>query len=246
MKTLQDKSALVTGASGGIGSAIARRLGASGANIFLHYSTNKDAAESVQAAIIEQGGKATLLQADLREVDKIAQMFDQLQSMVSHLDIVVNNAGIATQKPIIEIEADEYNRVMNTNTRAYFFVLRYCAELMRAGGRVINISSAIAYSNRPGSALYGASRAAIQHLTRVAASEFGQKGITVNSVSPGPVSPGVFDQLPAPMQDMARKVSPFNRVGTPEEIAEIVGFLATEQSRWVSGQDILATGGGKP
>lgn len=246
VKNLKDRAALVTGASGAIGGAIARRLATAGAHVYLHYSSNLAAAESVQSDILSQDGKATLLQADLRQVDNIAKMFSELKSSVSTLDVLVNNAGVAVQKPIAAIEPDEYDSLMGVNTRAYFFVLKYGVGLMQKGGRVINISSAIAYSNRPGTSLYGSSRAAIQHLTRVAASEFGSKGITVNSVSPGPVSPGVFDQLPEPMQDTARRVSPFNRVGTPEEVAEVVGFLADDVSEWISGQDILVTGGGRP
>lgn len=246
MAELANKVALVTGASGGIGSEIAIQLAAQGAKVAIHYGGNQANAEAVKNKIIDTGGSAEIFQADLKQVASIREMFAQLDSTFGKLDILVNNAGIAEQKPIVEVSEEEYDNLWAINTKAYYFCMQEAAKRLGEGGRIINISSGTAYSNRPGTSLYSASRGAIYNFTRVAASELGAKSVTVNSVSPGPVSPGVFDTLPPPMQEMVKNMSPFKRVGTPDDIAGIVCFLASDAARWVSGQDILATGGGKP
>ncbi|MEY4851054.1 MAG: hypothetical protein RLZZ563_1778 [Pseudomonadota bacterium] len=243
---LSGKTALVTGASGGIGSEIARHLARSGAKVAVHYASNASAADAVVGEIRAAGGDAIALAADLRDVGAIRGMFAAIKAAFGRLDILVNNAGIAVQMPIAAIDEATYDALWAINTKAYFFCMQEAGALMPACGRIINIGSGIAYSNRPGSSLYAASRAAIQSFVRVAAMEFGPRGITVNSVSPGPVSPGVYDQLPVAMQEMVRSMSPFGRVGTPGDIAGIVAFLASDAASWISGQDILATGGARP
>jgi len=243
---LAGRIALVTGASGGIGSGIARCLALKGATVIAHYGGNAGAVESLVVEIEAAGGSASALQADLANLDSLRAMFARITARYGRLDILVNNAGIAAQCAIGDVGEATYDRIWDINTKAYFFAIQSTVPLMPAGGRIVNIGSAIASSNRAGTALYAASRAAIQSMTRVAATELGARGITVNCVSPGPVSPGVYDQLPPAVQDMARSMSPFGRVGTPEDIAPIVAFLASEPARWISGQEILATGGARP
>lgn len=248
MKKFADKVALVTGASGGIGAEIAIQLAAEGATVALHYGRNKSNAESALAKIKTAGGDGKIFQANVADVADIHQLFNEIDEAYGRFDILVNNAGISMQKPIVEVTEAEYDKLWEINTKGYFFCIQEAAKRLGEGGRIINIASGLAYSNRPGTSVYAASRSAIHNYTRVASMELGEKGITVNSVSPGPVSPGVFDSfgLPPEMKEMVKNLSPFKRIGTPDDIAGIVSFLASDEARWVSGQDILATGGARP
>ncbi len=248
MKKFEDKVALVTGASGGIGAEIAIQLAAEGTTVALHYGSNKSSAESTLAKIEAAGGNGKVFQANVADVADIRQLFKEIDEAYGQLDILVNNAGISTLKPMLEVSEAEYDKLWAINTKGYFFCIQEAARRLGEGGRIINIASGLAYSNRPGTSIYAASRSAIHNYTRVASMELGEKGITVNSVSPGPVSPGVYDSagLPPEMKEMVKNLSPFKRLGTPNDIAGIVCFLASDEARWVSGQDILATGGARP
>jgi len=248
MKKFENKVALVTGASGGIGTEIAIQLAAEGATVALHYGGNKSSAESTLAKIEADGGNGKVFQANVAEVADIRQLFKEIDEAYGRLDILVNNAGISILKPMAEVSEVEYDELWEINTKGYFFCIQEAAKRLGEGGRIINIASALAYSNRPGTSIYGASRSAIYNFTRVASMELGEKGITVNSVSPGPVSPGIFDNvgLPPEMKEMVKNLSPFKRLGTPNDIAGIVSFLASDEAGWVSGQDIPVTGGARP
>jgi len=248
MKKFEDKVALVTGASGGIGAEIATQLAAEGATVALHYGGNKSSAESTLATIESAGGNGKVFQANVADVADIRQLFKEIDEAYGQLDILVNNAGILMQKPMAEVAEAEYDKLWAINTKGYFFCIQEAAKRLGEGGRIINIASALAYSNRPGTSIYAASRSAIYNYTRVASMELGEKGITVNSVSPGPVSPGIFDSIgiPPEMKEMVKNLSPFKRIGTPNDIAGIVSFLASDDARWVTGQDILVTGGARP
>lgn len=243
---LAGKVALVTGGSGGIGSEIARHLSRMGAQIVIHYGGNKSAADAVVAEIAAAGGNAIAIQADFGSLSELRSLFAAADDAFSRLDILVNNAGVAMQRLIADVAEEEYDRLWALNTKAYFFCMQEAAKRLPNGGRIINIGSGAAYSNRAATSIYAASRAAIQSYTRVASVELGARGITVNSVSPGPVSPGVFDELPPEMQERVRAMAVLGRIGTPDDIAGIVGFLACDAARWITGQDILATGGVRP
>ena len=170
-------------------------------------------------------------------------MFAALDEAYGRLDILVNNASIGIQKNISEISEEDYERTFSINAKGYLFCIQEAGKRIGYGGRIVNISSLLAKLSRPGTALYAATRASARVFARIAAQEFGDKGITVNSISPGPVEPGMFHDASDTMRLRARALSPFNRVGAPEDIADIVAFLVSDQARWITGQDIVAAGG---
>lgn len=242
MSRFDGKVALVTGASGGIGRAIATRLASEGATVAVHYGGSRGKAEETLAAVRAAGGNGALFQADIGKVADIQAMFEAVEKELGGLDILVNNAGIGAMTPIAQVTEEHYDNMFSVNTKGYFFCLQEAAKRMRDGGRIVNIASGTAQANRPGIAVYGATRAAVQAFTRAAAQELAPRGIIVNSVSPGPISPGLVDTLPPPMLEKVRMSSAFERVGKADEIANIVAFYCSQENTWVSGQDILASG----
>lgn len=242
MTRFSGKVALVTGASGGIGRAIATRLGSEGATVAVHYGGSKDKAEATLEAVKAAGGNGALFQANIAKVADIQAMFEAVEKEFGGLDILVNNAGIGAMNPITQVSEEHYDHMFSVNTKGYFFCLQEAAKRMRDGGRIVNIASGTAQANRPGISVYGATRAAVQAFTRAAAQELAPRGIIVNSVSPGPISPGLVDQLPPPMLEKVKMSSAFERVGKAQEIANVVAFYCSSENTWVSGQDILASG----
>jgi 3-oxoacyl-[acyl-carrier protein] reductase len=177
-------------------------------------------------------------------VADLARLFDEAARQFGPLDILVNNAAIYRQAPLAEIREDDYEAVFAVNVRGVLFALREAARRMSDGGRIINISSDLSVQPDVERAVYGASKAAVDHLSKVAAKELGRRGITVNSVLPGPTVPGMFAMAPEAVREAAASRAPSGRLGTPRDIADVVAFLASDDSRWVTGRVILATGGG--
>lgn len=241
----EGKIALITGASGGIGRAIATKLAAEGARIAVHYGGSKGKAEETLAAVEAAGGQGALFQADISVVSDIQAMFAAIIDQFGRLDILINNAGMGAMAPIAKVTEDEYDRMFAVNTKGYFFCLQEAAKCLADGGRIVNIASGTAQASRPGIAVYGATRAAVQAFTRAAAQELAPRGIVVNSVSPGPVTPGIVDQLPQEQLDMLKKANAFGRIGRADEIAATVAFLASQDCSWIAGQDLAADGGRK-
>ncbi len=184
------------------------------------------------------------VRADVAVPDDIARLWTAAEERFGPVAILVNNAAIYRQTPLAEITEEEYETVFGVNVRGVLFALREAARRLSDGGRIINISSDLSVQPDIERAVYGASKAAVDHLTKVAAKELGRRGITVNSVLPGPTVPGMFALAPEPIQKAAAARSPMGRLGTPRDIADVVAFLASEEARWVTGQVILATGGG--
>ncbi len=244
MLRLNGKSAIVTGASRAIGRAIAERLAREGAAVVVNYTRGEAEAKEVVAAITALGGRGVAVRADVASGDDIARLFTAAEDQFGPVAILVNNAAIYRQSPLAEITEEEYEAVFGVNVRGVLFGLREAARRMSDGGRIINISSDLSVHPDVERAVYGASKAAVDHLTQVAAKELGRRGITVNSVLPGPTVPGMFALAPEPIQKAAAARSPMGRLGTPGDIADVVAFLASEDARWVTGQVILATGGG--
>jgi 3-oxoacyl-[acyl-carrier protein] reductase len=240
---LDGKVALITGSSGAIGRAIAIKLASQGAVIAAHYGSNIKAVDETARLVAAAGGKAQAFKADIAKIADIRALFEALDEAYGRLDILVNNAGVGIQKNISEISEDDYESTFAVNTKGYLFCLQEAGKRIGEGGRIVNISSLLAKLSRPGTALYAATRASARVFARIAAQEFGAKGITVNSISPGPVEPGMFQDASETMRQRARSLSPFNRVGAPEDIADIVAFLVSDQARWITGQDIVAAGG---
>ena len=244
MKPLIGKIALVTGASSGIGRAIAQRLASDGALVIVNYNQNVDSAREVIDMIKAQGGQALSLQADVSNVSQIQTLFKNIIDRFGRIDIVVNNAGIAGQiQPIAEVTEENFDTVFALNAKGALFVLKEAARHLSKQGRIINISSSTAQFPTAGLAVYAASKTVLKVFTEVLAKEVGERGITVNSVLPGPTVPGMFEQAPADFKQQAAALSPFNRLGKAEDVADVVAFLASDQARWITGQHILANGG---
>jgi 3-oxoacyl-[acyl-carrier protein] reductase len=245
MASLTGKVAIVTGSSRGIGRGIAERLGRDGATVVVNYSGSEQEANEVVNAIVAAGGKSVAIQASLSQIDDIRRLFDETIQHFGQLDILVNNAGTGIVAPIAEVTEDEYDRVFNLNVRGVLFALQEAAKRMNDGGRIVNISSTTTIHPEAGMAVYAASKAAIKLFTAVMAREVGDRNITVNTVMPGPTIPGMFGNMPPEVQQQAAASSPFDRVGTPQDIADVVAFLVSEEARWLTGQDICANGGAK-
>ncbi|QNE21537.1 SDR family oxidoreductase [Kribbella qitaiheensis] len=237
-------AAIVTGASRGIGRAIAERLGSNGASIVVNYHSNVAAAEAVVSAIENSGGKATAVRADVAVPDDVRRLFDIAGDLYGPPDLVVHSAGITRFAPLAEATDDDYDHVFDTNTRSTFATLREAANRVPDNGRIVVISSGAAVSPRPGAGIYAASKAACDQMVRVLAKELGQRGVTVNSVLPGPTrTESIAATLPAEMAAAIAAQTPLGRLAEPADIADIVAFLASDDSRWITGQAIHAGGG---
>jgi 3-oxoacyl-[acyl-carrier protein] reductase len=240
MASLKGKVAIVTGASRGIGRAIAKRLARDGASVVINYAHSADKAKEVISAIEAEGGKALALQADLNQVAALRHLFQETIAQFGQLDILVNNAGTFLMKPLVETTEEEFDRVFALNTRGTFLALQEAALYITDGGRIVNISSLVTANLMPNFSIYAASKAAVEQLTIGLAKELGERGITVNAVSPGATE---TEMMPSEAREQAEQESPLGRVGQPSDIADVVAFVVSEEGRWLTGQNLRATGG---
>jgi 3-oxoacyl-[acyl-carrier protein] reductase len=237
---LTGKTALVTGASRGIGRAIATGLAAEGAAVALGYVRNKDQAEDAVRAITEQGGTAIAVGADLAVTADLRRMFDETEAALGGLDIVVANAADAIVKPLVDCTEDDFDRIFAVNTKGVFFTLAEAGRRLRDGGRIIATSTGGTKMQMTETSLYLGTKGAVEQFVRVLAREVGGRGITVNTLSPGFTD---TDLLPERDRVVAAGMSPFNRIGATDDVADVAVFLASDNARWITGQDIGAGGG---
>ncbi|MEV6281602.1 glucose 1-dehydrogenase [Kribbella sp. NPDC051770] len=244
--TLQGKTALVTGSSKGLGRAIVLRLAAEGANVVVNYSHDQAAADEVRAEAEKHGVRAISVAADVSQVDGIEKVFDAAVEAFGQLDVVVANAGMEKVNiPVTDVTEEDFDLLFRVNTKGPYFVLREAARRIADNGRIISISSNTTTVPQVGVGLYGTSKVATGYLARVLALELGPRGITVNSIVPGPIDgAGIFTD---PANDEYKKslvaMVPIGRLGTAEDVAGIAAFLASDAAGLITGQNVVADGG---
>jgi 3-oxoacyl-[acyl-carrier protein] reductase len=242
MSNLTEKIVLVTGASGGIGSAISLRLAKAGATVIVHYAGRKEPADKVVEDIKKIGSDAIAVRADIRSAAEVKQLFQTASEKYGKIDAVVNNAGVMITKFIKDFTDEEFINQLGINVTGAFFVLREAMARVADNGVILNVSTSVNRIPVPTYGPYGATKSAIEHLTKVAAKEVG-RGIRVNAVSPGPVNTELYTKGKTP-EMIARQaaLSPWNRVGEVEDIAPVVAFLLSDDAHWISGQIIPVNG----
>jgi 3-oxoacyl-[acyl-carrier protein] reductase len=249
MKRLQDKVAIVTGASKGMGAAIAERLASEGARVVVNYASSRAAAEAVVERITRAGGDAVAVQADVSKPEQIQRLFDVCRTTYGTLDLLVNNAGIYEFRPLDAITDDHFHSHFNLNVFGLLMATRAAVALFGPkGGSIVNISSVVATLAPPNGSVYSATKAAVNAITRSLAQELGPRKIRVNAVNPGMVETEGFHA--AGMSDGAFRKSieaatPLGRIGTPGDIAPAVAFLASDEASWITGETLYISGGNR-
>ncbi len=242
---LTDKIALVTGGGRGIGSAIAKTLAAQGAYVYINYNGSKAQAEDVAAQIRQSGGDAQLLQCDVSNFAACKQMIDTIIQTSGRLDILVNNAGVTRDNLLMKMSEEDYDQVLDINLKGTFHTIRHAARyfLKQRSGKIINITSVSGVLGNAGQANYSASKAGVIGLTKSAARELASRGINVNAVAPGYVETEMTDALSAEIKEKLIGRIPFGYGAKPEDIANAVLFLASEQASYITGQVLCVDGG---
>lgn len=247
MSKLTGKVAIVTGASKGIGAAIARELAAAGAAVVVNYAGSRAGAESVVGEITTAGGRAVAVQADVAKIEDVQRLVAAAVKAFGAPDILVNNAGVYEFAPLEAVTAELFHKQFNTNVLGLLQVTQETAKhIGPKGGSIINISSAVTRLNLPGSTIYAGTKAAVDTITRVLAKELGPRKIRVNSINPGIVdTEGTRSQgfIGSDFEKQIITTTPLARSGQPDDIAKVAVFLASEDSGWISGETILASGG---
>jgi len=243
---LKGKVALVTGAARNMGRDFAVALATGGADVIVHYHSNGSHIDAEETArlVTEQGSRALLFQGDLSDKPTVVRLFGEILEAFGRIDIVVNNAGTIRKKPIVDYTEDDFDTVFLINTKAPFLVMQQAARHVVDGGRIINIGTSLqaAYTGLYG--VYAASKAALEQLTRALSKEIGERGVTVNQVAPGAIdTPFMRAEETSETLAYIKGGSPMGRLGRVRDVAPIVAFLASEQSRWVTGQTLFVNGG---
>lgn len=242
--TTQTKTAIVTGASRGIGAAIAERLAADGFTVVVNYSSDPAPAEALVAKIEAASGKAISAKADVADPAAVRQMFDSAVAAFGGVDVLVNNAGIMKLSPIADSSDALFDQQIAVNLKGTFNTLREAARVLRDGGRVINFSTSVVGTLLPTYGVYTATKAAVEVFTSILAKELRGRNITVNAVAPGPTATDLFlNGKPQDLIDKMALMAPLERLGQPTDIASVVSFLAGPDGAWVNAQTLRANGG---
>ncbi|KQS82326.1 MULTISPECIES: SDR family oxidoreductase [unclassified Rhizobium] len=244
MAITENKVALVTGASRGIGAAIAERLAKDGFTVVINYSGNAEPAEELARTIERAGGMALTAKADVSNAEAVRGLFDAAEAAFGGIDVLVNNAGIMALSPIGDADDASFDRQIGVNLKGTFNTMREAAKRLRNGGRIINFSTSVVGLKLETYGIYAATKAAVETMTAIVAKEMRGRDITVNAVAPGPVATDLFlngksEELIARMA----KMNPMERLGTPEDIASVVSLLASADGGWINGQTLRANGG---
>jgi 3-oxoacyl-[acyl-carrier protein] reductase len=238
------KTAIITGASRGIGRAIAKRLAADGFSVVINYAGNAAKAEETVNEIVAAGGKASAIRGDISNPADVEQLFEKTKQAYGTIDVVVNNAGIMPLSPISKGDIETFDKVIQTNLRGSFLVLSQAAQHVAEGGRIIAFSSSVLAKSFPNYGPYIASKAGVEGLVHVLANELRGRNITVNAVAPGPVATELFlDGKTEEQIAQLSKLAPIERLGQPEDIANVVSFLAGPEGGWINAQIVRANGG---
>jgi 3-oxoacyl-[acyl-carrier protein] reductase len=249
---LEGKVSLVTGASRGIGKAIALKLASLGSKVAVNYvaieESNKVDADDLVGSITHRGGEAIAIEADIRDSEAVSAMLEQVIDKWSKVDILVNNAGINRDTLLLRMSDDAWDDVINTNLRGAYLCTKFALKYMmrQEWGRIISISSITGIVGNIGQSNYAASKGGIIAFTKSIAREAGSRNITVNAVAPGFIVTGMTDKLPSERKEAILAMVPLKRFGQPEDVAELVAFLATDRAGYITGQVITIDGGAFP
>ena len=240
------KIAIVTGASRGIGAAIAQRLARDGATVVVNYAGSADDAAKVVNTITSAGGNAVAIKADVSNTAEVQAMFEEVERRFGGVDVLINNAGIMPSNlpPVAETDDETFDHLVAVNLKGSFNAMREAAKRLRAGGTIVNFSSSVLGLALPGYAAYAATKGAIEAMTSILAKELRGKKITVNAVAPGPTATDLFLKAkPAELIERLSKAAPLERLGTPEDIAASVSMLVSSDGAWINGQTLRVNGG---
>jgi 3-oxoacyl-[acyl-carrier protein] reductase len=244
---LEGKVALVTGASKGIGAAIAKQLASEGASVVVNYVSSKEGADRVVAEIKKKGGKAVGIQADVAKPADIERLLSETKKHFGKLDILVNNAGVYEFSPLDGVSPEHFNRQFDLNVRGLLLTSREAAKYIDGdGGSIINISSVVSSLNPPNASVYGATKAAVDSITKSLAKELGPRKIRVNAINPGMVITEGTDSAGITGSDWQKQVeadTPLGRIGQPEDIAPAAVFFASKDAAWITGETLVIAGG---
>jgi 3-oxoacyl-[acyl-carrier protein] reductase len=245
MNTIRNAQvAIVTGASRGIGAAVAQRLAKDGFAVAVNYASSSTEADALVAELTAAGAKAIAVKADVSKADDVRRMFETTGQQLGNVDVLVNNAGVLKTVPLADTSDALYDRTFDINVRGTFNTLREAGARMNDGGRIVNFSSTTLALNMPGYAIYNGTKAAVEAFTHVFAKELRGRNITVNAVAPGPITTSLFvdGKTEEQIQTFA-KMPPLQRLGQPDDIASVVSFLVGPDAGWVNGQILRANGG---
>ncbi|MCY8788719.1 SDR family oxidoreductase [Bacillus inaquosorum] len=244
MESVKGKTAIVTGASRGIGRAIAEQLADLGIKVAVNYSSSPEKAEEVVEGIKKKGGEAVAIQADLSRVAGVESLFTKTIEAFGKVDILINNAGVNIYQPIEKVTEEDFDKQFNLNAKGTFFACQQAMKYMEEKGRIINFSTSVVGQMFPTYSVYAGTKGAVEQFTRQLAKELAVKQITINAVAPGPVNTELFTVGKTEQQiEGLKKTIALGRIGEPEDIANVIEFLVSEKSQWITGQTIRVNGG---
>lgn len=242
---LKGKTAIVTGAAKGIGKAIALKLASLGANIVLNYRSSEEAAIEVENQLKEYGVEVLRVKADISKIDEVEKIINEAKERFGSIDIMINNAGITRDTLILRMKEEDFDSVINTNLKGVFNCMKCISPVMvkQKYGKIISISSVVGISGNAGQVNYAASKAGVIGMTKSLAKELGSRGITVNAIAPGFIETDMTGVLNDKLKEEAKKNIPLRKLGNPKDVANLVGFLASEEASYITGQVINVDGG---